>query len=159
MGCFGLFKTNHYKYSMFVFHLNPSVVNLCKFSRFVSPTLKVKPCKRNSELHRTSTMVSCPHRPESGRRRYTSNHCPRAERLQTVWNGPDFLLEKLQDWPKSKVVPKIETTELKQTIFLSVRSLQKALFTEEFKKLHRRHFSVNRHYDGLRYTDISPLIQ
>ena len=64
------------------------------------------------------------------------------------WNGPDFLKLPVNQWPKSKIVPQIENTELKQTIFITVAPLTKVIFKDNMELLHPRHFSVGQQFNG-----------
>ena len=64
--------------------------------------------------------------------------------------GPEFLKKDISEWPKSKVVRLIESIELKQSVFLSFFTLNKADFVDRFLSYHPSHFSVGKSFDGLR---------
>jgi hypothetical protein len=66
------------------------------------------------------------------------------------WEGPEFLKLQVNEWPKSKIVPQIENTELKQTIFVTTVPLKKAVFVDTLEKMHPRNFSVGQHYNGFK---------
>ena len=66
------------------------------------------------------------------------------------WEGPEFLKKDISEWPKSKVVRLIESIELKQSVFLSFFTLNKADFVDRFLSYHPSHFSVGKSFDGLR---------
>jgi hypothetical protein len=64
------------------------------------------------------------------------------------WEGPEFLKLPVTEWPKTKVVQQIDNLELKQTIFITTEPFKKANFTDGLERLHPRHFSVGKHYNG-----------
>ena len=66
------------------------------------------------------------------------------------WGGPSFLRQPMTEWPKSKVVKQIETSEVKNTIFLNIAPLKETHFVDCFEKLHPQFFSVGKLYNGLR---------
>ena len=64
------------------------------------------------------------------------------------WHGPSFLKLPVHQWPKTKVIEKLETSELKETIFMTTEPFTKAPIFGLLKHLHPQHFSSGNLYSG-----------
>ena len=68
------------------------------------------------------------------------------------WNGPEFLKQEVQHWPKSKILREIESNELKADIFITTLLVQKSTLVEKAKgkrhEIHPRFYSVGKIYNG-----------
>ena len=64
------------------------------------------------------------------------------------WKGPSFLQKPINQWPKSKILREIESTELKETIFLAKEALVKVELSDSLAKLHPKGFSVGQIFNG-----------